>query len=193
MIFFRSRKCLDLEGNQIIFTVKKDSDKITFLWKALIKIACVKVNPNTRKILNIKIISLKDFIHLSNTMSTNLEAIRNSEEKQRSNSSSPSSVSSFVCPYPSLFNFDVASSSSTEDEVEECCICLDRKTEVILSCLHSFCSPCIETWNESNPSCPLCMERMLNTDDSWVPVEHPEANEISEEIINQLTKFSERN
>lgn len=84
-----SRKCLDPEGKQLVFAVKRGTDS-TILWKATTRIACVKVDPVTRKIDTYKLINLKQFIQVFHTMTTNLEAITTYEEKQRSNNNSPS-------------------------------------------------------------------------------------------------------
>lgn len=35
---------------------------------------------------------------------------------------------------------------SSIDSQAECCICLERKPEVLLPCTHSYCTPCIEEW-----------------------------------------------
>ncbi|XP_070502580.1 RING finger protein 141-like [Chironomus tepperi] len=185
-----SRKCIDKDGNQLVFAINKGSDQFHFLWKATIKIACVSINPESRAISNIKMINLKQFLHIFNTMVTNLEAIEAIEERQRSASSSPANF------YPSSilnqlnndpkFTFN----ESDDDYLDECIICLERKPDVILSCLHSFCAPCIEQWNEGKKNCPICDDKLQSTKDSWVQLEIPDADEINEEIVNQLQKIT---
>lgn len=172
----------------MVFAIHKSS-YVQWLWKATIKIACVSINPDSRKISQIKLINLKQFLHVFNTMVMNLEAILASEEHQKSASSSPNL-------YPETFlnqlndpkfNFD----SSTDDD---CIICMERKPEVILTCLHSYCALCIEQWNETgNKSCPVCSQELKDTSDSWIPLEIPEPDEINEEIVQQLQKLSSQN
>ena len=36
--------------------------------------------------------------------------------------------------------------SGTAEKLIECCICLERKPDVMLPCAHSYCMPCIEQW-----------------------------------------------
>lgn len=43
------------------------------------------------------------------------------------------------------------------NEEYECSICLGDKTdEILLNCKHSFCKECINLWEKTNPTCPLC-------------------------------------
>lgn len=186
-----SRKCIDKDGNQLVFAIRKGSDQFQMFWKATIRIACVSINPTSRKISSIKMINLKQFLHIFNTMVTNLEAIEALEERQRSASSSPnfypSSVLNHLTSDPK-FNFQ---NSTDDDCLDECIICLERKPDVILSCLHSFCTPCIEQWSERNhKNCPICDDKNESTKDSWVQLEIPDVYEINEEIMNQLQKIT---
>ena len=54
------------------------------------------------------------------------------------------------------------------NSLDECCICLERKPDVILPCTHSYCLPCIEQWNVDHKTCPVCRENLSSTDDGWV-------------------------
>jgi hypothetical protein len=161
-----SRKCIDQEGNQLIFAVNKGSDQIQWLWKATVKIAAVSINPSSRKINSVKVISLKQFLQIFNTMVTNIKAIQDIEERQRSASSSPNIYPSTILNDPT-FNFN----NSSDDSFDDCIICLDRKPEVILPCLHQFCTPCICQWNETKKECPICDQKSDSTKDSWVQLE----------------------
>uniref|UniRef100_A0A090XED5 RING finger protein 141 n=1 Tax=Ixodes ricinus TaxID=34613 RepID=A0A090XED5_IXORI len=55
-----------------------------------------------------------------------------------------------------------------ESDLEECCVCMERKPEVTLPCTHSYCLFCIEQWSVSNITCPLCREGFDTTGDTWV-------------------------
>lgn len=183
-----SRKCIDKDGNQLVFAINKGSDQIQWLWKATIKIAAVSINPESRKINSIKIINLKQFLHIFNTMTMNLEAIQDIEERQQSASSSPNLYpTALINQIDGKFNFDNATS---EELFDDCIICLERKPEVILPCLHQFCMPCIAQWNENKKSCPICDQSLLSTKDTWVQLQIPDADEINEEIVNQLQKIT---
>lgn len=80
MFMFRSRKCLDSNGKVTIFAVKKGSDQ-SFLWKATVRIACVKCDPESNRIENYKLINLRDFLKVFNTFQTHLEAMSSCEEQ----------------------------------------------------------------------------------------------------------------
>ena len=69
----------------------------------------------------------------------------------------------------------------------ECIICMERRTDTIISCMHSYCSVCIEQWKAYGKNfCPLCREP-LQTDglDSWVMPKEPE-NDLLREYLATL-------
>lgn len=35
-----------------------------------------------------------------------------------------------------------------EDTENECCVCMDRKACIMLSCCHEFCEACIDSWTK---------------------------------------------
>lgn len=78
------------------------------------------------------------------------------------------------------------------NSLDECCICLERKPEVILPCAHSYCVPCIEQWNVTSRTCPVCREEIRSTDDSWVISEAPDSDEIAAEVQKLLSGLAEK-
>lgn len=80
LFLFRSRKCLDTNGKITVFAVKKGSDQ-SILWKATVRIACVKCDPESNRIESYKLINLKQFLKVFNTFQSHLEAMSSCEEQ----------------------------------------------------------------------------------------------------------------
>ena len=75
--------------------------------------------------------------------------------------------------------------------LEECCICLERRPELILPCAHSYCLPCIEQWSVDHSTCPVCRETVSSTDEGWVLGEEPDSMEIATEIQKALMDLTQ--
>ncbi|XP_037030561.1 RING finger protein 141-like [Bradysia coprophila] len=180
-----SRKCLDSSGKQLVFAVKKGTDA-TMLWKATVQIACVKVDPESRQIESYKFLNLKQFLRVFKTFQSHLQVMISSE-KQQENLTASILMDKVDCFAESSPTSEEASGSEL---LQECSICLDRKPEVLLPCAHTFCCPCIEQWNMSRKTCPICQAELSSTDDTWVLSELPAAGEISEKICNELMALS---
>ncbi|XP_023298405.2 RING finger protein 141-like [Lucilia cuprina] len=211
-----SRKCIDPNGKQLVFLIKRGTDT-SLLWKATVKIACIKVDPQTRQIHSYKFLNLKQFLCVFKTFQSHLESLVRSENQRdirRGSQSTPedeehSNNLDMTTNLPQQFTasmFMSALGSSTDsgsglsspttstcshnDHVDECSICLDRSTEVILPCTHSFCTPCIEQWNVNNKTCPICCETLESTDDTWVMSNIPGVEEINEEICAEFMNLA---
>ncbi|KAL9692376.1 hypothetical protein quinque_015967 [Culex quinquefasciatus] len=190
------------------------------LWKGTVRIACVKIDPSTKKIECYQAAhSLKQFLQVFRTFQTNLHAMVTVETQRiRSATNSPthsSTTTSTGGPNSGASScagsFDKPDLGATtsprrigrrfppafqtcraplEPDCNECCICLERKPEVSLPCAHSYCTPCIEQWNIHQKKCPICDEELASTDGHLGVSEMPEAEEISEEICATLMKLS---
>lgn len=191
----RSRKCIDSSHHQLVFALKKGTDT-TIFWKATVRIACVKVQLQPRRIEQYRLLNLKQFLSVFRTFEMHLNALIRSEDNgcntsmlmdtvraiadggTRARDGSSSSTAAAAPPPLALVSDD-----------DECIICMDRKSDVLLSCAHSFCCPCIEQWKVQNSNCPVCQEAI---DDDWVLSETPNADEINEQICAELFKLSSR-
>lgn len=181
---------MDPGGKQLVFFVKKGTDT-SLLWKATVKIACVKVDPVTRKIDNYKFLNLKQFLSVFKTFQTNLHSLVSAEEQ--TDGETASSMMMITTGLPSNLNSPTTSVCSTPDEPwNECSICMDRKMDVLLPCTHSFCTPCIEQWNENNKTCPICCEELKDTDESWVMTDKPGIDEISDNICKEFMSLGKK-
>jgi Zinc finger, C3HC4 type (RING finger) len=170
-----SRKCVDRNGNQLFFLIYKGSDRVQLIWKATIKITCVSFNTNTKKVTQVRVINLKQFLHIFKLFSTNIEALQTLEQKS----------------FPLILD-QLDDKLNSSDDTEECIICLDKKPDNILSCLHSFCNECILKWLKENNSCPICCETTDDVD-SWEKIDIPDTGEINEEIFIQIQKIIQQN
>jgi Zinc finger, C3HC4 type (RING finger) len=196
--FLRSRKCLDSNGRQLVFAVKKGSDS-TVLWKGTVRVACVKIDPATRKIDNFKLLNLKQFLQVFKTFEQHLQAMDISEVKQQQMSASVlfehfDDYCGDAAENSSSNNSSAAASPAKRleaiEQFQECSICMDRQPEVLLPCAHLFCCPCIEQWNMTNKTCPICSEELTSTKETWILEDMPKAEEVSEEICTSLMGLS---
>ena len=177
-----SKKCLDASGKQLVFAVKRGTDSTVF-WKATVQIACVKVNLNShdQKVDSYRLLNLNEFLRVFKTLKCQDLAVQQCKSLN-------TKKESFLTT-SSFFNHldDVTGGA---EPPAECCICLERQIEVTLPCTHSYCSPCIEQWNEMHETCPICRERLESTEDAWVLSEVPQAEEISKEIQSDLMNLT---
>ncbi|XP_030767281.1 RING finger protein 141-like [Sitophilus oryzae] len=174
-----AKKCLDSNGHQLVFAVKKHTDDTAF-WKATIQIACAKIDCQSRKVVNYRLLSLSEFLKVFKTFQCQVLA---AEQSKSTNSFSQMNLSTI------LDNVDLTTFPA--ETGDECIICFERKQEVTLPCAHSYCTQCIEEWNESHDTCPICREKLESTDDTWVISEVPNVEEISNEIRENLLELTE--
>lgn len=68
---------------------------------------------------------------------------------------------------------------------------MERRPDIVLPCVHTFCSICIEQWKAMEKDwCPLCRYPLqLDGSDTWVI---PDANE-SGELKNYLMSLTKSN
>ncbi|XP_065347337.1 RING finger protein 141-like isoform X1 [Cloeon dipterum] len=171
-------RCVDSKGRKLVFAVKRGTDS-SILWKSTVRIACIRVSIVTNQIESHKVLNLHQLLKVSHTLKGHLVAAESS-----SSGSHPDLLSSSVL----LEDMEVASCSSGSSV--ECCICLERKPDVILPCAHSYCLPCIEQWNVNHKTCPICREKLESTDDSWVISEAPDSEEVNQELEKSLLNLS---
>nr|XP_023021945.1 RING finger protein 141-like [Leptinotarsa decemlineata] len=76
-----TKKCLDSDGNQLVFAVKRDSDS-TIFWKATVQIACVKIDPVTQKVGTFRLLSLSEFLKVFKTLKCQLVAVEHCERNE---------------------------------------------------------------------------------------------------------------
>ncbi len=188
-----SSRYLDENGKQLVFAVKKGTDS-TILWRATVRIACVKLDAATKKIESCRTLSLNQFIGIYNKLRHQADAVVSSD------ACCSSASGSSATPLQQLDDvYGEIEQAAGEDQVrtgkknlnsEECCICLERTPELILPCAHSYCIPCIEQWSVNNKTCPVCRETVDDIDEGWVVSEGPDSVQIATDIQKSLMSLS---
>ncbi|KAF2359205.1 Zinc finger C3HC4 RING-type, partial [Trinorchestia longiramus] len=150
------RRYADADGRVLVFAVKKGSDS-SFLWKATVRIACVKYDPATRRTESYRLLTIRQFLQVFRRISYECSDV-GSPTSPRVRQASPASVAFEGAPSDQIEGHGSSSVSSTgcsgsgtegtAAELEECIICLERKPDVILPCAHAYCLPCIQQWWE---------------------------------------------
>ncbi|XP_050099400.1 LON peptidase N-terminal domain and RING finger protein 3-like [Anopheles aquasalis] len=110
-----ARKCLDADGKQLVFAVKKGTDN-SILWKRTVRIACVKIHPETRKIDCYKLLTLQQFLQVFRTIQTNLHAMV-TVESQRIHSPTKNQVTKTLAAGGVSSSLSTVSINSSRDSV----------------------------------------------------------------------------
>ena len=192
-----SSQFLDSNGKQLVFAVKKGSDT-SAIWKGTVRVACCKVDASTKEVDSYRLLTLKQFLAIFKSLQTQTAALQR-DSPCSSDSSSPTSPSLSAAERKKSHPLTLAkfSASTFLDEalegtsVEECCICIERRPDLILPCLHSYCLPCIEQWNVNNKTCPVCRETVASTDEGWVISDGPDCQDIATQIQKSLMEIAD--
>lgn len=200
-----SQTFIDANGKRLIFAVKRGTDS-SLLWKATVKVGCVRVDVESKQIDSYRLLNLRQFLQVYKMISIQMNAQKRSfmtecQHETQSNASdtvldSLGNDLSSPCgtPFTTSVILERVAGCNLEDQhysLDECCICMERKPEVILPCAHNYCLPCIEQWNDNNKTCPVCREEVESTDDSWVISEAPDSSEMAAEVQKLLSGLSE--
>ena len=139
---------LDSNGKLLVFAVKKGTDT-TPLWKGTVRVACCKVDANTKEVDSYRVLTLKQFLAIFKSLQTQTAALR---EDASSADSSPDTdlvkVPGVTKPHPlttAKFSASVLLEEALGEEassLDECCVCLERKPDLILPCAHAYCVQC---------------------------------------------------
>ncbi|CAJ2670722.1 unnamed protein product [Trifolium pratense] len=91
-----------------------------------------------------------------------------------------------------------SSEIDTEREVEECDICMEMNTMVVLpNCNHSMCMKCYRDWHGRSESCPFCRDSLkrVNSCDLWMYMSSNEIDDIAsinKENLKRLFMYIEK-
>ena len=154
----------------MVFAVKKGTDT-TPLWKGTVRIACCKVDSETSEVESYRLLTLKQFLAIFKSLQTQTAALQAEETPDSSEAGSPDeedlvkveAVRNKTKPHPltvAKFSASVFLEEALQEgsSLDECCVCLERRPDIILPCAHSYCLKCIEQWNVNHKTCPVCRE-----------------------------------
>lgn len=187
-----SQSLTDSRNRSLVFEVRAPTET-PVLWKKEVRVCCRRVAADGAKSApkteSMRLMSLRQFLQAYHTIKAYHSAAMDSSATSTAGTKTKGGPPPKNLCTSALFNgvLDVP-----ESDLEECCVCMERKPEVTLPCTHSYCLFCIEQWNVSNTTCPLCREEFDTTDDTWVISEAPESEEVLNEMQKALVEISTR-
>ncbi|CAF0940011.1 unnamed protein product [Rotaria sordida] len=163
------------------FTIVPHSDSNVF-WKALIRIKCSKISRADQSRLNEIVLSLQQFLSVHQSLCQQIAILQKCSSPTLYNSSPTDQNSS---------SFSTAKLSfSISNNDNECCICMDRKPNLVLPCTHKFCDECFHEWSSqtsptSSQTCPLCRVD-VNSDSGFVLAETPKYDNVKKMLTESI-------
>ncbi|KAL3841699.1 hypothetical protein ACJMK2_019807 [Sinanodonta woodiana] len=170
----------DCRGKQLHFQVKSGTDD-TVLWKGTVRIQCQKVNVTTHLVESTRLLNLRQYIQVYKEITDQVSILP-------STLSNGAASNIDICASIILDQFD----NSGDYSDDECCICMEKKSEIILPCVHKFCEQCMDSWNVTSNKCPICRADVRSVDDTWVLTEKPDTDEYATEVKGYLVSIADR-
>uniref|UniRef100_A0A915PZF8 RING finger protein 141 n=1 Tax=Setaria digitata TaxID=48799 RepID=A0A915PZF8_9BILA len=164
----RCAKFVDPDGRYLLFAIKKGSAN-TLLWKMTVRICTLKIN--ARSADSYRVFTFGQFLSLQKSLCYLLRDVAGETDG--------------AILQERVFDTYIDRALTTS----ECIICMEREPDVVLPCVHSFCSACIEQWKAMEKDwCPLCHHPLqLDGSDSWVIPDVIESGELRNYLMS-LTK-----
>lgn len=207
---------LDSNGKRLVFAVKKGTDT-TAVWKGTVRVACLKVDSESKSVDSLRLLNLKQFLAVHRSIQAQTSALSRGEPRgeveeevgdeglgsDHQSSSSQSTPAKDrtdskeggkrvhpLLALPAFSHSMILDEALEGTSLDECCVCLERKPDTILPCAHSYCTPCIHQWNVNHKTCPVCREKLESTDDGWVISDGPDSLDIATEIQKSLMEIA---
>ena len=168
------------EGNdfQLLFAVSSIDD--SYLWKAFVRITCCKIKKSTNKIETEKCLDLARFCKVYRELKKRYGKRDEAGEQNDNVDLDGESFSISVI----LSSFDAVQA----EPIEECCICMERHSDVSLACTHSYCKECIHQWFDDHNTCPICRRKVEGQNDVWVLANKPTESEMADYVMGFTDK-----
>uniref|UniRef100_A0AAZ3S4Z2 RING finger protein 141 n=1 Tax=Oncorhynchus tshawytscha TaxID=74940 RepID=A0AAZ3S4Z2_ONCTS len=163
------------QQKHLIFEVQTGSDA-SALWKVAVRIVCTKINKENGMVEASRIMNLYQFIQLYRDITSQAAEVLAAEGARLPSGNHPSGDSCQASMW-------MGRVKQLTDE-EECCICMDGKSDLILPCAHSFCQKCIDKWSGQSRNCPICRLQVTAANESWVMPDAPTEEDIAGCILN---------
>nr|XP_046202316.1 RING finger protein 141-like [Oncorhynchus gorbuscha] len=163
------------QQKHLIFEVQTGSDA-SALWKVAVRIVCTKINKENGMVEASRIMNLYQFIQLYRDITSQAAEVLSAEGARLPSGNLPSGDSCQASMW-------MGRVKQLTDE-EECCICMDGKSDLILPCAHSFCQKCIDKWSGQSRNCPICRLQVTAANESWVMPDAPTEEDVAAYILN---------
>ncbi|KAL5007323.1 hypothetical protein ScPMuIL_016129 [Solemya velum] len=176
-----TRGFTDQHDKQLHFVLVPNTDA-TLLWKGTVRIKCEKILVSSGTVESSRVLNLRQYVIMYREIGEQLMTL--------SGLQTSASRTRDLCASVIMDEMDKV--LPTRCDESECCICMDNESRIILPCAHRFCEGCIDTWNVSHRTCPLCRAQVSSTDDTWVLTEKPDSSEYASEVKGYLVGLADR-
>ncbi|CAF4031507.1 unnamed protein product, partial [Rotaria magnacalcarata] len=170
------------EPRSLRFTILPGSDTGIF-WKYTIRTQCIRISKLEQCETNGVMLNLYRFLLMRNSITQQIAALEKCDKDKTRELQN-------CITREILTSLSTTNSSLALLNGNECCICMDRQSNFVLSCTHAFCDECVQRSlvqknKATGSTCPLC--RAVMTEESgFVLAEKPNYDEVKTSITESI-------